>query len=180
MKKHIKNNETDEMERLSILYKNYRYLLYKVSYEILKEQFLAEDAVHNAFLKVSFHMDKIDDLDSLKTMRFLVIITKNTAIDMWRKRKNWNAHEKAIDDINEDEKPITELESDVDNCVIEAFYKLPEKYSDDFLLKYSCGYDNKRISEILGITESTIRQRLRRGKMILKQELEEEKKDVKG
>ena len=93
---------------------------------------------------------------------------------MWRKRKKQNERETGIDDINDDEKPTTEIESDVDNNVMSAFLKLPDTYRDVFLLKYANGYDNKKIAEILGIMESTVRQRIKRGKRILERELEED------
>ncbi|MBR1743845.1 MAG: sigma-70 family RNA polymerase sigma factor [Lachnospiraceae bacterium] len=180
MMKQIRENEADDMERLSFLYKKYRFLLFKVANEILKDRFLAEDAIHNTFEKISHQMDRIDDPDSQKTMRFLVVVTKNTAIDMWRKRKNRNEHETGMDSLNEKENPVMGINSDVDNRVIEAFYKLPDKYRDVFFLKYSSGYDNKAVSEILEISEAAVRQRLLRGKKLLKKELDEkEKKDGK-
>ncbi|MGL5259319.1 MAG: RNA polymerase sigma factor [Lachnospiraceae bacterium] len=52
---------------------------------ILKNQDSAEDAVHNAFLRVINHLEKINENDCHKTRAFLVVILKNIAIDIYRK-----------------------------------------------------------------------------------------------
>ena len=49
---------------------------------------------------------------------------------------------------------------------------LPVKYRDVFLLKYSNHMSNAEISKILNISEGTIRQRIARGKLIIKEEIE--------
>ena len=61
--------------------------MFYVANDILKDNYLAEDAVHKAFLKLINHLDKIWETESQKTKSFIVIITKNIAIDMYRKCK---------------------------------------------------------------------------------------------
>lgn len=49
---------------------------------------------------------------------------------------------------------------------------LPEKYKTVILLHYICGYKIAEISEILNVTESAVKMRLKRGREKLKIELE--------
>lgn len=41
------------------LYERYRAYMLKIADEILKNPFDAEDALHNAFMKISEHLDKV-------------------------------------------------------------------------------------------------------------------------
>ena len=43
--------------------------------------------MHESFLKIINSLYKIEDIDSHKTKRFLVVVTENTTIDMLRKEK---------------------------------------------------------------------------------------------
>jgi RNA polymerase sigma-70 factor (ECF subfamily) len=45
-------SSAEKHEILEQLYSNYAKLMYYIAYEILKDQFLAEDAVQTAFLKL--------------------------------------------------------------------------------------------------------------------------------
>lgn len=53
---------------------------------VLHDCFLAEDAVHNAFINLAKHMDGIGKPESLQTKRYLIAIVKNSAIDIYRKK----------------------------------------------------------------------------------------------
>jgi hypothetical protein len=59
--RYIFTNEpsNEKHEVLEMLYTKYAKLMYYIAYEILKDQFLAEDAVQNAFLKLEKSKFKI-------------------------------------------------------------------------------------------------------------------------
>ena len=57
--------------------------------------------------------------------------------------------------------------------VEEAMRKLPSNYQQIFIMKYSWGYSNKEIADILNVREGTIRQRIARGKKLLSDVLRE-------
>lgn len=129
---------------------------------ILRDEYLAEDAIHQAFLRIIDNLDKIDKIDCHKTKGFVVIIVENIAIDFYRKRKR----EKTIsfDEIEFYIKDIKNESNLIINDVEEAILKLSINYSSVFRLKYSQGYSNREISEILKISEQNVRQRISRGK----------------
>ena len=69
------------------LYYKYRGLMFTCAKEILKDDVLAEDAVHEAFLRLTKHMKGIDEVKCNKTLRFVVIVVESAAKDIYRKKK---------------------------------------------------------------------------------------------
>ncbi len=164
--------DTEEDKRkFVILYEKYRNLMMKVAYDVLKDEYLAEDAVHSAFVKLAKSMEKIGEVDALETKRYLITITKNATIDMYRKRSTQMKKEIHVDELAESEQPLTYMESDLDNQILDILKNLPVKYRDVFLLKYSSHMDNKEIAQMLRITEGNVRQRLARGKEMIQKEI---------
>ena len=153
------------------LYHKYRYFLWYLARERLQDDHLAEDAVHEAFIKIAHNMQNIHDVESVETKRYLIIVAKNAAIDIYRSRKKMK-EKMFIDELGEDAGPITYLKTDIDNEILDILKNLPVKYRDVFLLKYSNHMSNAEISKILNISEGTIRQRIARGKLIIKEEIE--------
>lgn len=175
--------DTEEDKRkFVILYETYRYLMMKVALDILKDTFLAEDAVHEAFIKLAKNMDKIGETDVTETKRYLITITKNATIDIYRKRTHQFQREIYVDELEECNVPVTYAEADIDDGILDILKCLPVKYRDVFLLKYSGNMDNDEIAKVLNITEGTIRQRLSRGKTMIQEALNkrEENNEILG
>ena len=162
------DSENDK-RKFVILYEKYKYLMLKVAFDVLKDNYLAEDAVHEAFIKVSKNMEKIGDVDTRETKRYLITITKNATIDIYRKRSIQMKREIYIDELGENDMPLAYLETEMDNRVLDILIGLPVKYRDVFLLKYSNNLENSEIAEMLRISEGTVRQRLFRGKIMIQQ-----------
>lgn len=161
-----------DKRKFEVVYEQYRYLMMKVAYDVLHDSYLAEDAVHEAFIKVAKNMDKIGEADSVVTKRYLIVITKNTAIDIYRVRKKRMMEEIYADELGDNCVPLSYMESDMENEVLEVLKNLPVKYRDVFLLRYSSQMSYEEIAEILNIPEGTIRQRIARGKNLIQKEIE--------
>ena len=52
----------EDKQKFAILYETYRHLMMKVALNVLKDTFLAEDAVHEAFIKIAKNMEKIGEI----------------------------------------------------------------------------------------------------------------------
>ena len=78
-----------------------------------------------------------------------------------------------VDELADDEEPLTYIETDIDNRILDILKNLPIKYRDVFLLKYSSRLENKEIGKVLGIPEGTVRQRIARGKVLIQEALDE-------
>lgn len=59
------------------LYKTYKNRMYYIANSILKDSYLAEDAVHNAFLRIINNLEKIEDVDSHKPPYYFVMYSEN-------------------------------------------------------------------------------------------------------
>lgn len=122
----------EEKRVFVVIYEKYRYLMMKVAHDVLKDNFLAEDAVHEAFIKIAHNMQNIHDVESVETKRYLIIVAKNAAIDIYRSRKKQMKEEMFIDELGEDAGPITYLKTDIDNEILDILKNLPVKYRDVF------------------------------------------------
>ncbi len=162
----------EDKRKFVILYEKYRYLMQKIAVDVLHDPFLAEDAVHNAFLKLIIHMDDIGEPDSLQTKRYLITVVKNTAVDLYRKKNIRIQREVYMDELREEDMPVSYMETDLENDVLDILKNLPVKYRDILLLKYSSHLENNEIARLCGIQEGTVRQRISRGKLLIESELQ--------
>lgn len=172
-------DEEKEKTKFECIYEKYHRLMLKVAYEILKDQMRAEDAVHNSFLKIIKHLDKLEMENEYATKYFVLQTVRNAALDIYRKIKRETTEHVSFDDLTEWKMPRdqrSDMEYDTvseENRIILAIRSMPESYQNIFILKYSAGYANHEIAKRLGISEENVRQRISRGKKILKQILEE-------
>lgn len=162
----------EEKRKFERIYLAHRQTMYYVAFRILKDAHEAEDAVHQAFLRIIDRLDKINDADCHKTRAYLVVITENAAIDIYRKRKKSRT-------VSYDEMEIYisgNMESDYGekDAIIRAINKLPVNYSVVLKLRYAHGHTDAEIAALLKISEENVRQRISRAKKKLNQLLEGE------
>lgn len=74
----------------------------------------------------------------------------------------------------ETEQGNEEEPSRLEYAVREMLLALPDQYRDVFLLKYSVGLTNEEIGNLLKLTVSGVKQRITRGKAVLKEKLKKE------
>ena len=76
-----------EKQKFERLYERYRRLMHWIAVRILQDEHLAEDAVHEAFLRILQNFDGIDEILSPKTRNFVVIVVRNTSLNLRKKQK---------------------------------------------------------------------------------------------
>lgn len=79
-----------DKSKFEILYSEYKNLMYYTANRILRNSSDAEDAVHQAFLKVIEILDTISSPRCHKTRALLVTITEHKAIDLYREKQRRN------------------------------------------------------------------------------------------
>lgn len=164
-------NEEDK-SKFERLYNQYRKLMKYKAIEILHDEFLAEDAVHEAFIKLTRHISGVDENDSHKTTAFIVIIVKSVCSDMIRKEKNKAISLENVDYIgcvNDDSYKSLEVED-----IYSVIASLPDTYREIIELKVSHDLSDKAIADVLNISNSAVRKRLQRAREILKKKLAEQ------
>lgn len=157
------------------LYLNYRHTMLWVAMGILHDQALAEDAVHDAFMRILNHLENISLENCNKTKAYFVLIVRNRAIDLLRKRKQL-----AESDLNEyeeyltDDKPNPEqiwLEKEDSQSILAALGKVKQIYVDVLSLHISFELSSQEIADLLNISPETVRIRLFRGRKLLAKHL---------
>lgn len=159
------NNAKAQMQ----LYNLYCQAMLNVAYRYVKDRFVAEDVMQDAFIKAFKNIKSYKNEVAFGAWLKRIVI--NQSIDELKKRKL------ELVSINEE---IYQVENDedwkVDNTIsidkiVEVINSLKEKYRLVLTLFLLEGYDHSEISEILKITENTSRTHLLRGKRLLKEQL---------
>lgn len=158
----------EEQTKFEVLYAEYRPLMLYVAREILHNQQDAEDAVHNAFLKVAENMRMVEEAVSPRTKSLLVTIVENKAIDVYREKQRHG--ELNYDDAVEG----LQVEFVGDNALASCMARLPARYREVLMLKYHLGYDDREIGKIMGISKENAKRLCTRAKDKLGQLCREE------
>lgn len=145
------------------LYKNYKRLMFGIAYDILKNEQDAEDAVQDAFFRLSDNLDKIADADSPQARNFAVVVTRNICFNVLRKRHI----ETDIDDedVCSDKSAEDEFLSAQGVETLErALESLPEKYRDILYLTVYEELSLREAAKLLGITYENAKSRVKRAR----------------
>lgn len=182
-----KLNTEEDRSRFRVLYETYVRLMFHIANQYLPDPRDAEEAVSEAFFRISEHFSEIGEIDCPKTRNLVVIITRNIAKDLLRKQKRQVPTVDLLAYVDEEGEaaPWEETMSD-DWQGVEALFAtltledamaeiraLPQAVRDAMLLCVGEEYTVAEAAEILGITESTLRKRLQRGRQMLREKLRE-------
>ena len=160
----------DKKDKFERLYLKYRKHMKYIAIKILGDEQLAEDAVHNAFLKILNHLNKFQNIDCQETRNLIVIIIRSVSIDLYRKRKKEFENTDILDKELSVETDFSMIE--VDN-ILKEIDVLPDIYKDILLLKVEYGYKDREIAKLLGLKIDTVSKRLERARKQLKKQLNE-------
>ena len=141
-------DSADDKSKFERVYQSYKGLMFYTANRILNNPQDAEDAVHTAFVKIAENISKIQEAVCPKTKVFVVTIVENTAIDLYRKKKRLN-----IIDFPEG-LPEAPVDLDGGTMLAACMARLPVRYRQVLLLKYSYGFSNKELAKLLGVTEA--------------------------
>ena len=167
-------DEPDDKEKFAEIFRSYGNMMFSKAMSVLHNTALAEEAVQESFLKIAKNISKISEPNCSKTAAFIVIIVRNTALDML-KSEHINDTEplnEAIPDISSDTLSRI-ISNDGYNALLNAVNGLDSIYSDVLILKLVYGYDTASISKLMNIPVKTADSRIYRGKKLLMTKLEE-------
>ena len=165
-----------DSEKLTRLYEKYKYMMFSVANKILNDKSLAEDAVHQSFIKIVDKLDRIEEENEAGTKSFLYIICRNVAIDMYNDSKSENQNIDSIDIIDVADNNISYISDEPFNTLVnrEASEKLlrninelSDIYRDVIILEYLYDYSKKEIAELLNLSYDTVKKRSERARKIL-------------
>ena len=145
--------------------------VYRLAFSYTHNKEDTDDITQKVFLEFYNNIFKIGT-DEEKIKKWLIVTTINECKDLFK-----TAWKKKIITLNEDiiyHKNLVENKVEIENEFQYYLKELKPKYRIIFYLYYYYGYDTNEVAKLLKIKESTVRQRLARGRQILKIEKEVE------
>ena len=154
-------------------YELYEKKMYYLALKIVNDEMAAEDSVHNAFIKLIEGKVIFPDPESDECKRYIITVTKNAAIDVYRKKKRESERLYLIGE----EVPDNALNHgdwiglDISERYLET---LPDKYQSVVKCMAIDEMSTKETSKELGISEATVRKRYERARKMLRVMMEQE------
>ena len=151
-------------EQFTRLAKLYMDTVFRLAFNYTKSRSEADDITQDVLIKL-YHTDKVfDSEEHIKHWLIRVTINecKKTFLSPWRRTE-------PIEDYASTLSFISQEHSELFYAVME----LPQKYRVPIFLHYYEDYSCEEISNFLKIPNATVRTRLRRGREILKSNLQE-------
>lgn len=163
----LQNPEDEQL--FETFYNKFYNIIYYIAKDHLHTKEAAEDCAHEVLMYFAKEFHNIPhDFDDKKLCNFIKIVTKNMAIDMYRKEKKHLFH--VVDTDIDDFYNISTKEFDiVDEITLkEAFDKMPEDYRFICYLKYYYNMSGEEIAKMLNISKPLVRKRCMLGMQFLR------------
>ncbi len=160
------NLSKSEKEFIDKLYADFYSLFFAIAFEILRNISEAEDAVSEAFIKISKNIKKIIGFSCNEIRSYCVVIVRNEAMNILRKRKKYI--------FTDDVKPVMDdlyyedsLEDVVENKLMnERLFKyvndLSKQEQEMLKMRFYEDMSYKEIAGRMGISEDNARVRVYR------------------
>lgn len=149
-------------ETFSRVYAVYGPALYRFCLLQMKHPADAEDVLQEVFIKRLYQSPEFDSPEHER--RWLFRVAVNQCRDEWKRHRR---RDLPLDTAELVVLPPEERE------VLEAVMALPEKLRTVIHLYYYEGYAVREIAQLLGVTVSTVKMRMKRGRDALRERLED-------
>lgn len=159
---------------ITAIFNKYRHSMQRIATHILKDTQSAEDTVSEAMIKIIKNINLIDDIESKRCANFVYTVTKNTAIDFYRKSQKEAECHTAYNDVNAISYDTFESQYGFGEQMQSYLSKLSQIDIDIIALKYGDDFTYREIGLILEISEHSVRQRALRARKKLESMIEEE------
>ncbi len=148
--------------------------IYRLSYYMLSDDQDAQDVVQETMMK---YMEKAPTFDStVQEKAWLLKVANNICIDMLRFRKRVRFMNQGDESILAQMVAKSEMD-DSSEEFIKLIFSLKEKLRNAVYLYYYEEYSTEEIASILKISNAAVRKRLERGRVLLKDKLQEEQNE---
>ena len=146
------------------LYLRYSPVVYNKCISLANDKDIAKDLTHDIFLKVFLNLSSFKGKSKFST--WLYSITYNFCIDFLKKERNQIETVEEIIDITDQEDEAYEkqlLEIKVDKLQ-QVLNSISIENKTILLMKYQDDYSIKEMQEMLGLSESAVKMRIKRAK----------------
>lgn len=171
-------DDEENQNKFKMIYENYSNCMLYTALDILKDSYLAEDAVQESFMQIAKNIKTIRTDTPGETKAYVVTVARNCSYRMAQKNSKYiilpedNIIEETVAD-------NTDYESKTISVVMyeemkKALVKLDEKYITPLVLQEQ-GYKICEIAAALDISESAVKMRISRAKKMIYELLEAKK-----
>ena len=162
----------DQNEYLTYLVETYGDMVYRLAVARVRNPHDAEDIVQQVFLKLVKNIDSLESEEHVKAWLIRVAVNEGKSLfsSAWRKRMV------SLEDTGEFSVQPREVRET--NNILEAVFRLPERYRIVIHLFYYHDLSTEEIAKVLGCSNHTVRSQLSRGRERMRKDLKEVFEDV--
>ncbi|MCI8431141.1 MAG: sigma-70 family RNA polymerase sigma factor [Lachnospiraceae bacterium] len=165
----------EEQEKFTEVYEQYRHFMWYVANQKLQDEHLAEDAVQEAFLALTRHLDQIEDVHSPRTKKFLATVVRSKAVDILRRLKPEEELNEQLSKTQAEEDVLEQfLTRENYNHLVSCILELDDRYRVVFEYKYIYHMGDAQIGDILGISAKNVNIRYFRARKKLQKMIQKE------
>lgn len=187
-------NRDSDRSFVEKLYHQYRKNIYASAFKILRHKEDTEDCVQDVIQTVIRHVDTFRNASRDELIKLLAVCTRNAAINIYRKNKRkqdreshlpldreYEAQLLPIDRLLYHQQDPAEIVVGKENKreLVQMIAEMDDVYKDVLLLRYQYKMSNRKIADILKISENAVGVRLHRAKKILLKEREAELNEIR-
>ncbi len=166
-------DSAEDRSLIEFLYTEYKQVMYKTAVSILHNNEDAEDAVHEAFLRVIKNISKFRKYSCNENVSYLVIIVRGIALNMLAAKNNKTDFSDDIPSAEDVEK-TAEINLTYEQ-VVENINNLSPSLKNIATLMWVNQLSEKEISQLLNMNINTVRSSVSRARAILNKINKEDK-----
>jgi len=168
----------EEKKKMADIYEQYRYYCIFIAKKLLENHEDAEDATHSAFIEIIKRKEKYFAMECSDFRASLVVIVKNKAIDILRRKKKESVGmTEPLEDVEDNKPSISEILSVQEeyDLLRAALKKIAPSYSNILTLEYFEDLSIPEIAERLDKNKKNVEVTLYRARISLRETMEKMK-----
>jgi RNA polymerase sigma-70 factor (ECF subfamily) len=142
----------------TLVYNKHKKRLYNYLLRITQSSSLAEDILHNTFIKLYENAERIQDLEKIEYWLFNT--ARNEAMSQFRRIHHMASLEQA-ESVPAADDLISQIEiNEIRSVIMDELNKMDVAQSEVFLLKEYSGMTYREVASIMHISEDLVKSRL--------------------
>ena len=163
----------DRKRILSFLYEKYGRRMFSAAKRIVNNDSDAEDALHNAFVRIAKRLDVIDTDEHDALCGYLLTVVKNEAVNILRKRRNTVPLDEAAELPCKCDVVFETERREIYEYAAKIMTEMDETYRSPLYLHVVMGYSEAETARLLNRKVTTVRVQISRAKKLLADKLKE-------
>ena len=160
--------QTEDTDKITTLYARYEQSMYREARAILHDDQLAEDAVHEAFLRLIRLRSRLGEPDSPAVQRYVRRTLRSAAIDLYRRCRQDRERCTAL----EEAEAVADCFNLPDSSLLALIDSLPDQYAAVIRCRFVRGLSVHETAAVLRVSEACIRKRTERARRMLQDSLQ--------